>query len=716
MVESKREILVVNDSDAEVTLYLYPTWDHICWLSTESRIIKPKQKTLYSKKKEFKFKLKARWKGRGDNKKTCVKELQELSHLKESKLFRVRGTDGSAVAFEETLTDTSTEKQVCLRKNNMGEDLKRTCGMPNLYEILGLDMKTARKLSKDELKKTLKKACRKQLLIWHPDKNGGDAEQARNIIVAYSCLEDDETRARYNNQADYDEGWTSLKRWKAIFKPECATEEQKRQFRKRLCYLALSAGAFFVGLGLIVGTAGAGAVPLVAGGGVFGGGFFGGGVLSLQHATSLQAVAEGVELGPWMAKFGLGFTAGAITGGTAVGTTALISGLGGAALESTAVGVGQYIGAGAATGAVGGGTMSLASDLGRKHVDGEEIPGKNVAFRALTATGIGAAAGALGGLVTKAMVSSTASAASSNLEGELAEQVMILAGARKFANVLARNVPKTLTESGTQAILGSAANFADERLNENVENRTPQEHLEQGAKALTSTLGQVVVQEVASSAVSHAINEIKVHRRVKKEFPSTSSKNHSNAERQRQRRRVRFAMSQEENEHRNNVSRSTCSRGGYKRLENETENYGNPGQTTPLIDIDDIDIAEGIDEAKFDGKIKYINNGSFESKMVVSFRVGNQMRVEVAKGSGSWITVPENATNIRVRFMANRLVWCDVKKYNRFSKTWVTPTEEHIFRYSTPPALRVFILSGNIYTEKVIRVANEYHEETKEME
>lgn len=58
--------------------------------------------------------------------------------------------------------------------------------------------------------------------------------------------------------------------------------------------------------------------------------------------------------------------------------------------------------------------------------------------------------------------------------------------------------------------------------------------------------------------------------------------------------------------------------------------------------------------------------------------------------------------------------WGDIFKYDRFRRCWCKPDQPHVFRYDTPP-IRTFTISGNLWWEAVMRVSNEYHEETKEL-
>ena len=117
-----------------------------------------------------------------------------------------------------------------------------TSDQVNLYDILGLDMTEVRKLNIGDQKKTIKRAFRDQIKIWHPDKNCGDGEFAMKIIEAKKILLDDERRAQYHNEADYNNGWFSLKRYKSIFWPDCYTEKQNGAYWRRVTFVAALCG------------------------------------------------------------------------------------------------------------------------------------------------------------------------------------------------------------------------------------------------------------------------------------------------------------------------------------------------------------------------------------------------------------------------------------------------------------------------------------------
>ena len=774
--EDYKSLLIRNDSsDAILTLYVYPHW--CCWISKESKIIYPSDKYLYRSKKRFQFEVVARFDDRKDKKseddsqtdkkdeedkqdkpKKKTQVLREVQEWKEDKLLKITGFFGSESldVVEGDLAYYPEDKQICLRKLQRDKELKVTSGGRNLYEILGLDMATVRKMSKEEQKEAIRRGYRTQIRRWHPDNNCGDEDIAKEIILAYELLQDEARRARYNNLADYDGGWLSWRRYKAIFKPECVNEEQKKAYRKRMYMFAASLAMTAIGIGLTVGTAGLAAPALVAVGAVLGGGLIGGGFQSLQHTLNKRAIVDDCLFKEWLMKAGIGFLGGAATGGAAAGFTAAITGLGSAALESAAITAGQYIGVGAATGATGGVAASIASDAGRKFVDGEQITWKQAVGHAVVGGVIGAATGIAGGAVTKAIVAGQASAASANLEGEIVEQVAIVTGARRFGNVLAKTIPRMLTENGAEAVMGTVSQFAEERLDDSVENRSPCDHVVDGIKNVAANTVMGAARECTAAGVSHVWNEVKVHRKLETELqnpPSTEPMNKTDEATQHESRgRIRFKMDTENNEHLHKLQdgvssakyqplsnentseltreskkkrdlpeekkeESNCHRtskwpSGYQPLKNEEtfsqslpsdpNDYGEENPSTIILE-------------EANGKVKYISKGAWFSKMVVSYVLNEKKIVKEARGSGSSVDIPSVARNIEVKFQVKRPFWGDICKYDRFLGRWYKPDQPHVFCYDSPPIHRTFTISGGLRYEAVMRVSNEYHEETKEM-
>ena len=728
--EDFKSLLIWNDSsDAIQTLYVYPHW--CCWMSKESKMIYHGEKYLYRSKKRFQFEVVARFDDRKDKKgeddsqsekkdeedkqdkpKKKKQVLRKVQQWKEDKLLKITGFFGSESldVVEGDLTHYPEDKQICLRKLQRDKELKVTSGGRNLYEILGLDMAKVRKMSKEEQKQAIRKGYYTQIRRWHPDNNCGDEEIAKEIILAYKILEDEALRARYNNLADYDGGWLSWSRYKAIFKPECVKEEQKKAYRKRMCMFALSLLITAAGIGLTVGTAGLAAPALVAVGAIFAGGFIGGGFQSLQHTLNQRAIVDECLAKEWLMKAVIGFLGGAATGGAAAGFTAAITGgLGSAALESAAITAGQYVGVGAATGATGCVASSIASDVGRKFVDGEEITLKQVVGHAICGGLIGAVAGVAGGSVSKALVGSQASAASANLRGDAVEQVLIVTARRRFATFLAQSIPRMLTESGTEAVMGTMFRFAEERLDDSVENRRPSKHVEDGIKDVT-VKGLKWVARFAAAAVFHDWNEMKEHPRLNKELQNTAYTEAMNMTSQERRGKIRYEMYMENNEHRHNWRDGKCSAkyqppfrentsafakeieknsdlpekneedrdshrtGKWLPVYQPPKNEESSSQSLPydLIDFGEESARKSIIEGT-NAKVQYISEGAWHSKMVVSYFLNDHEVVEEARGSGSSVDILSVAWNIKVKFQVRLPFWGDICKYDRFDGFWCKP-------------------------------------------
>ena len=495
--EQYKSLLIVNESkDASITLYIYGSWNFVRWMSLRSKIILPGGKYLYRSKDSFKFELVARFKDK--SKKKLLKPKTWVADI----LLKVTEDLGLT---EGKLEDFPSEKRVCLRKLQRDKELNTTTGKRNLYAILGLDMDQTRQMLREEQRETIEKGFREQIKRWHPDKNFGDEDIAKEIIRAHEILLDDEMRARYHNEADYHKGWLSRSRWRAIFNPERFTIEQEEAYKKRRIMLFASLAIAIGGIVLSAVTAGLAAPAVVAAGGVLGGAMTGAGLQSLQHTMNEKSVVTGeFSAKQWALKAGIGFVSGAAIGGAAVGITAGVAGLGSSAMESAAVTTGQYMGIGAGTGAVGGAVSSIASDAGRKFVDGEEVTLKQVACRAAFGASIGAAAGIAGGAFSKASVAGRTSAATANLEAEVGEQIAVRTGAKSIGNALAKKVPGALIRGGAEVVLGTTVQICEERLDDSVENQSLVQHLGKGAANFTCNALKVGVRETTTGLVLHA--------------------------------------------------------------------------------------------------------------------------------------------------------------------------------------------------------------------
>ncbi|CAB3980582.1 Hypothetical predicted protein [Paramuricea clavata] len=115
-----------------------------------------------------------------------------------------------------------------------------------------------------------------------------------------------------------------------------------------------------------------------------------------------------------------------------------------------------------------------------------------------------------------------------------------------------------------------------------------------------------------------------------------------------------------------------------------------------------------------EGTIKYISEGAWLSKMIITYSLNGEESEAIESASNSIVKIPAGATQIEVKFKVSRPSWGDIMKYDRFKKTWCQPCEPHVFRYEKPP-IRTFTVSGGLWWEAVMRVSDEYHEETGEM-
>ena len=711
-----KSLLIDNRSkDARITLYLYPTWFPSCKVSKNSKIIQPGQKYLHRQKKGFKFILVANF----DDKREKKQLIGSVNWVEDTLIKVTESLD----CIKQNLADYPQEKRICLRKMHFRNELTHTSGLVNWYDVLGLDMTECRKLKENELKEKIKKAYHEKIRIWHPDKNNNDGEIAMLIFAAKEILLDDEKRASYHNEVDYEEGLLSLKRYKVIFRSEGRW--------RRLFFPILSGLIFAGGIGLTVFTSGLGAPMLVASGAAVGTGLGGAGFLSGMHAISKKSLLHGFDFRSWLFKASIGFVGGAITGGAAAGITAGVVGIGSNALESSAATFGQYALTGAGSGAVGGVVSSVTSDAARKFVDGEEVTWRECLKHAVAGATIGAATGTLGGLVTKGIVNHQTTAGSAALEGEVVEQAAILTGAKRFGYPLVQTITRKLTESGTEAVMGTAAGFIEERLDDSVENQNPMEHVKNGAINAAVNVGKAMVSSTVAESLSHAKNEMKI--KIKMRGKTFETKN----EKQQFRRTIRHKASVENKEHVVKWQRAKGS-GVYESIvethelckeipqtNDATSNVPEGGERSEITvetnrEINEDDRSNETSEEEpakdlQDGTIGYKSEGYWYSKMVVTYSLhGKENRQEVS-GNGRKVKIPSAAKQVEVRFQVRRPFWGDIMKYDRFNETWCKPYEPHVFRYERPPLERTFTISGNLRREAVTRVSDEYHEETFEM-
>ena len=438
-----KSLVIRNESaKAQVNLNLFTTWDVVCWLPYTSKTIEPNTKFLYSSDKDCKFELVARLEDK-QPKKILLKPQQWI----EDRLIRI--TDSLDIEVD-NLAKYPQEKKECIRKMQRDEELESHGEGRNLYNILRLDMGQVRAMSKEEQDKEIRTAFIRELRIWHPEFNDdGDEGIAREVIMAHDILQDREKRARYHNIADYDSGWLSVKRFKAVFWPECETIEQRLAWIKRMGLLALSAGLTIGGVVGVVLTAGFSSPWCVTS--------IMGGLHSLQQAISKEAIADGCDVKKWLIKTGIGYILAVMPGGTAIGV---------ALLESTALKVGEFLVCRAAIGALGGAVPSLIFDASKKFVDGQDITCKQVIGHAAVAATAGAVAAMTGVAVTRAMAGNKTASVSATLEGAIGEP----APQQSEVRSLAQRSASPLAAKSAKVVIETAADFTEKHLEDSIEN------------------------------------------------------------------------------------------------------------------------------------------------------------------------------------------------------------------------------------------------------
>lgn len=438
-----KSLVIINESaNAQVILNLFTTWDVVCWLPYTSKTIEPNTKFPYSRDKDCKFELVARLKDK-QPKKILLKPQQWI----EDRLIRITN---SLDVEEDNLANYPQEKKECIRKMQRDEELESHGEGRNLYNILRLDMGQVRAMSKEEQDKEIRTAFIRELRIWHPEFNDdGDEGIVREVIMAYDILQDREKRARYHNIADYDSGWLSLKRFKAVFWPECETIEQRLAWIKRMGLLALSARLTFGGIVGVVLTAGFSSPWFVTS--------IMGGLHSLQQAISKEAIADGCDVKKWLIKTGIGYILAVIPGGTAIGV---------ALLESTALKVGEFLVCRAAIGALGGAVPSLIFDASKKFVDGQDVTCKQVMGHAAVAATAGAVAAVTGVAVARAMAGNKTASVSATLEEAIGEP----APQQSEVRSLAQRSASPLAAKSASMVIETAADFTEKHLGDSMEN------------------------------------------------------------------------------------------------------------------------------------------------------------------------------------------------------------------------------------------------------
>ena len=441
-----KSLLVKNDAHCQVTINFYHNWDVVCWLPHASNVIMPRTRFSLSQKKGCRIELIARFESDSVKGKKVLSKPQAWANDQSIRITDNLDVEMNSLTTEEKesclrkknrekescLRKKNREKESCLRKKNREEELASLQGGCNLYNILRLNIKEVRAMAKEEQDEEIKKAFHREIKIWHRYCNpSGDDDIVREVIMAYEILGNREKRARYNNMADYDSGWLSMRRFKAIFFPECETMEQRLAWIKRMGLLALSVGVAVGGIVAVVLTAGIASpfvVPAVVGG-----------VKALATVMSREAVLDGCDVQKWLLSTGIEYLIAFIPGGAAIGL---------AALEGTLISVAEVKAIRTAVACGSAMVASLVEDAKKKFDRATEAAGTSL----------------VGGAVSKGLPTATQKAAATSLSDEAAkEPISPVPNQTKLSSTtqrlgkkvlvsLAENVPKMLCEEAAEAV------------------------------------------------------------------------------------------------------------------------------------------------------------------------------------------------------------------------------------------------------------------------
>ena len=651
MEHTYKSLLLKNKSNSKLILFLYSQHDPVCWLSFQSKIILPNDKCLHREQSGYQYELQAIIEENGKRKK---EKIIPVTMWKSDTLLMI---DEYLEFTECPLDENQYDTKICIRQLNKTEDVNSGAGR-NLYEILKLDPKEIRQIkSEKEIVEKIKDAFAKEMKYWHPDKHpdleGNDMVQ--ELLFAREILLDPETRARYNNEMDYNKGWLSLARWKSIFWPECNTEEQKTAYRRRMCQMALTllmAAAGITATCLSGGLAAPAGVILTS---VVGGGLIGAGMNTTIRLLKAESVLDGCAWEDLAKSAAIGFAAGAVTGGATAGITAGVAGVGAQAVVESSLSIGTHIGMGAASASVGGVAFSLASDAEKKFVDNEDVTIKQVLGHAAAGAMIGAATGGAVGAACGAVVNSLSGEVSAaNIEGKVAKVV------RRAGVSLAKNMTGSLTEQGTGAVLHGTAGFIEERLDEDCENKPVTDHVKNVAIDVATGVAKAGAISCAA-AVGDVIDnaeEVRIKPRRNGLYPRTISIMNQDSDLKKE---MQSSMEQESNT---------------------------------------------------DGLIKVLSKGPWKSRMHVKYIIDGISKKVTVGGNGESVVIPAEAKCIDVTFQILRFIgtWCDVKKWDRKSKAWKKGV--HILRYPHAKGLhRTITISGPLYYEGITKIINYHYDE-----
>ena len=644
-----RSLLIINkSSEAHLKLKLYGSWDPACFMPHTSKEISPNDKFFYTSEWGCKLQLAAVFKDLKQPKKVLLKPQQWVGR-------KYVSITESLDVIEDDLSNYPEEEKEGLRKMNRDKELEFTDGQRNFYSILGLDMSEVRAMSKDEQDEEIATAFLRQMQIWHsPYNKDGDDEIALEVMMAYDVLQDREKRARYNNLADYDKGWLSGKRFKAVFWPECETVAQRLTWLKRMGLLALSAGLTIGGIVSVVLTAGFSSPFLLCA--------VAGGLYSLRQTISKEAVVDGCDVGKWLMSTGVGYLLAFLPGGAAIAT---------AVLETAAISVAELTAIRMAISAGCAIVSSLGTDAKKRFIDGEKITVKQALGHAACQCAAAVAATLAGGAVAKAMLKHSADTTPSTADLERAVQET---GERASSHPakLQQAVGEVGVKSSTMPTNPTGAvneiGMHDPSVTEQAKRL-----FQRISAPLTEAVTRAAIEKVGEFAEKHS-NDF--------QFPDKMTSLPNQVEIQ---KAVEVLVT-------------------WKKISSEDN------------DLVGLESSEKLVETK-QGVLKYISNGWWYnglSKMVVSYILNGSRCLEEVRGNGKRIKIPALAKSIEVHFEIWRPPWGVILKYDRFERCWCKPNEPHVFHYPNP-VTRTFTIEGTLWMEAVMKVTDEHHDETNEL-
>ena len=167
-----------------------------------------------------------------------------------------------------------------------------------------------------------------------------------------------------------------------------------------------------------------------------------------------------------------------------------------------------------------------------------------------------------GGATTKAEVRNQTSEATINCRGEADEQVAIPPVTKRLGDALERKFRPALTESSTEVVLGAAAQFVEERLDDSLENRSPCDHPIEAVQKLAVSALKDATKQCTTTAVAH-LKGTKVDKRIKKMTSSIDIAGDESSDTL-HRDRIRQLIFEKEKEHLTNWKNVTSTSTTYK--------------------------------------------------------------------------------------------------------------------------------------------------------